>query len=90
MLDCCVPLVAIVVGRWVLVVVVEDVGCCGERVVVGWCVSLVDVSVLVVDDAGSSGFSVVSGLLDDVGSLVVDVVEGRCVSLAEGVKDVDC
>lgn len=36
--------------------------------VVGWCVSLVDVSVLVVDNAGSSGFSVVSGLLDDVGS----------------------
>lgn len=36
----------------------------------------------VVDDTGSSGFSVVSGLLDDVGSLVVEVVVGRCVSLA--------
>lgn len=36
----------------------------------------------VVDDTGSSGFSVVSGLLDDVDSLVVEVVVGRCVSLA--------
>lgn len=44
--------------------------------------TLADVSVLVVDDAGSSGSSVVSGLLDDVGSLVVEVVVGRCVSLA--------
>lgn len=76
-MDCCVPLVAKVVGRLVYVIVVEDKGCCGERVVAGWCVPLA-----VVDDTGSSGSSVVSGLLDDVGSLVGEVVVGRCVSLA--------
>lgn len=45
---------------------------------------------VVVDDIGSLGFFVVFGLLDDVGSLVVEVVVGCCVLLVGWVNEVDC